>query len=134
VKRVEASRTAFSVCLTGAALLVASVPAAAAAAEQARAVMSVTAIVAPACSVATQPSAGPQPAIACSTGAAVSTMTAGRRDEQPLVEAEALLGAPHRRGRAVVFTASPVLPSAAAADEAGAELPGHGARYLTITY
>lgn len=128
VNAVAASRIALGARFAGGALLLGSAPAAA---EQARAVMSVTAIVAPACSVALDPTGRPQPAIACSTGASVSTMTARRHNAQPLVEAEALLGTPVRRGGAVVFTAS-AAPRAPA--EAGSHGAGGSTRYLTITY
>jgi len=107
-----------------AALLVA----APAAAEQARAVLSVTAVVAPACAVAHE--GGSRHTVACSTGASVSTMTARRHDEQPLDEAAAILGAPVRRGGDVVFTASVRTPAADAAATSGTG----DARYLTITH
>lgn|GEM_PF-3546553 len=128
MNRCAASRIAVSARIAVAtAVLLGSAPAAA---EQARAVMSVTAVVAPACSVAINRSARSQPAIACSTGAAVSTMTAGDHDDQPLAEAEALLGAPVRRGRAIVFTASPAVQLSDEARTADAS----GTRYLTVTY
>lgn len=110
-------------------MILASAPAAA---GQARAVMTVSATVAPVCSVALQPSARDRAEIACSSGAEVSTMTAGRHDEQPLQEAEALLGAPVRRGGAVVFTAPPASDAPGAATTADPAEPT--ARYLTITY
>jgi hypothetical protein len=106
------------------ALVSASAPAAA---EQARAILSVTAIVAPACAIRRAPAREPGAAIACSTGATVSTMTASRHDEQPLDEAAAILGQPVRRGRGVAFTA-PARSAAATARGGG------GTRYLTLTY
>ncbi len=99
-----------------------------AAAGQSRAVMSVTAVVAPACSVAAHPSLHRRADIACSTGASVSTLTAEHHGDRPLLEAEARLGRPVRRGRAIVFTSSarraPVLQ----------RIVDNGVRYLTVTY
>ena len=106
------------------ALLLAAAPAAA---EQARAILSVTAIVAPACVIERAPAGSAGAAIACSTGASVSTMTATHPDEKPLVEAAAILGEPVRRDGDVVFTA-PVRAAIASADGEG------GTRYLTLTY
>jgi len=109
------------IAVSALALVFATAPAEA---GQARAVMSVTAIVSPACSVALRESA----AMACSTGASVSTITTARPDEQPLAQAEALLGRPVRRGRAIAFTTrvAPAQPPKAGVQP--------GLRYLTITY
>jgi hypothetical protein len=102
--------------------------AAPAAAEQARAVLAVTATVVPTCSIEHRPAARYSADIACSTGATVTTKTAARHDAQPLDEAASLLGAPVRRSGGVVFTAPVRAASAAAAAEAGQP------QYLTITY
>jgi hypothetical protein len=98
-----------------------------AAAGQARAVMSVTAVVSPACSIELRPSQRQRADIACSTGAAVSTMTAEGHGERPLADAEARLGSPVRRGGAIAFTA-PIAP------EPAETIADTGLRYLTITY
>jgi hypothetical protein len=88
-------------------LLLATAPAAG---EEARAIMSVTAIVVPA-----------------STAVPVSTVTAVRADERPLAEAEARLGAPVRRRGRILFTVRPASPAAGN--------PSRGAtRYHTVTY
>ena len=100
----------------------------AAAAGEARAVLSVTAEVLPACSVAQRPAQRHAADVACSAGARVSTMTTAYGDEQPLREAAAILGTPVLRGGQVRLTA-PVAPAAATA--AAVE---NGARYLTVTY
>lgn len=115
----------------GLAVLASLLGAAPAEAERARATLSVTATVVPACAIRNQSGAGH--AVACSSGARVATMTARRHDEQPLDEAAAALGAPVRRGGGVVFTAPLRLP----ADEAGTDgekAGGPQRRYLTITY
>jgi hypothetical protein len=112
----------------GLAVLASLFGAAPAAAEQARATLSVTATVVPACAIRTHPSTGH--AVACSSGASVATMTARRHDEQPLDEAAAILGAPVRRSGDVIFTASPRPPAAEADEKAGDAQQ----RYLTITY
>lgn len=108
-------------------LLLASAPAAA---EQARAVLSVSAVVTPACAVDRGRAARSSVAVACSSGASVSTMTATRHDEQPLDEAAEILGAPMRRDGGVVFTA----PVRAAAQTNAAKAADGGTRYLTVTY
>ena len=88
-------------------LLLAAAPAAA---EEARAILSVTAIVLP------TPTAVP-----------VSTVTAVRPDERPLADAEARLGAPVRRRGRIVFTARTVSRAAGGANRSAT-------RYLTVTY
>jgi hypothetical protein len=128
--RLEASAIAARARLSGAlALLLAGAPAAA---EQARAVLAVSALVAPSCAVERRPAARHTAAIACSTGASVSTMTASSHGEQPLEEAEALLGAPLRQNGDVVFTA-PLHTGASSTRESAATTAG-ATRYLTITY
>lgn len=118
---------ATGVGLAGLALLLGATPASA---EQARTSLSVTATVVPACAIRQHSGAGH--AVACSTGARVTTMTARRHDEQPLHEASAILGSPVRRGGDVVFTAPLRLP---AGDAAEAKLGDtQQQRYLTLTY
>ncbi|MEA3018248.1 MAG: hypothetical protein QOI38_2970 [Sphingomonadales bacterium] len=111
----------------GLAVLVSFLGATPAAAEAARATLSVTATVVPACAVRNQSDTGH--AVACSSGARVATMTARRHDEQPLDEAAAILGAPVRRSGDVVFT-GPLRAPAPEGDPAAETQP----RYLTITY
>jgi len=106
-------------------LLFAAAPAAA---GQSRAVLAVTAIVAPSCQIAREDAA--RHAVACSVGTRFSTATMARHDERPLDEAAAILGGPVRGARGVAF-AAPVQPSAPAATHA--HDPG-ATRYLTITY
>lgn len=124
---IGAKAIATAVRLGGAALVLVTSPAPAAAAGQARAVLSVTATVVPACSIERGPTASPD--IACSSGATVTTKTSARHDEQPLDEAAAILGAPVLRSGDVIFTA-PVRAASALAPGAGANQP----QYLTITY
>jgi hypothetical protein len=109
----------------GAALLLAA--AAPAAAEQSRATLSVTAVVAPACRV--EAGQGPDRSVACSPGTSFSAATVTRRDERPIDAAAAILGAPARGARGIMF-AGPVQAPAAASEAAS---PG-GTRYLTLTY
>lgn len=120
------SSIAAMVGMAGLALLVGATPAAA---GQARASLSVTATVVPACAIRQHSGAGH--AVACSTGARVTTMTARRHDEQPLHEASAILGGPVRRGGDVVFTAPLRLPPADADEVKAGEAQQ---RYLTLTY
>lgn len=113
------------IAVSALALLLGSAPAAA---EQARAVLSVTAVVVPACAVE-RGATGPHRAdIACSTAASVSTMTAARHEERPLAEAEALLGAPVRGRGGIVFS-GPVSPASTATADVQPDV-----RYLTVTY
>lgn len=130
----KATKIALSIRLAGGALACLLAGAPAAAAEQARAVLSVTATVLPACTVALEQRQQLRADIACSTGASVSTMTAARHDERPLGEAEALLGAPVRRAGTVVFTAQAAAPPASGASAESGESAAPGARYLTVTY
>ncbi len=99
-----------------------------AAAADARAVLTVTATVLPACAVAQRPGARHNADIACSTGARLGTMTSASNDEQPLREAAALLGRPLRSDGSVRLTA-PVAPASATAGTVEG-----GTRYLTVTY
>ena len=123
---LRAGAIAAAARLAGAAacLLAAAAPAAA---GQARAILTVTATVAPACSVDRRPAARYGADIACSTGANVSTRTAARHDERPLEEAATILGAPVRSSAGIAFTA----PARAASSEPAD--PG-ATRYLTISY
>lgn len=114
-----------AIAVSALALLAGGAPAAA---GQSRAVMSVTAVVAPACSIAAEPVLRPRAEIACSTGASVSTLTAEHHEDRPLADAETRLGRPVRRGRAVVFTA-PSRRAPAARRPVDSRI-----RYLTITY
>jgi hypothetical protein len=118
------------IAAAGFALLLAAAPSAAAAATaEARATLSVTAIVAPSCQIDRRDAASH--AIACSVGTAFSTSTIGHRDEKPLREAAAILGAPARGARGIEFAA----PLRAAAALAQADTGDEAAtRYLTITY
>jgi hypothetical protein len=105
------------------ALLSAAAPAAA---GQARAVLSVSAVVTPGCQIERGDAA--RPAVACSAETRFSTATVARRDEKPLDEAASILGTPARGTRGIEF-AAPVRASAAVyAPEASST------RYLTITY
>lgn len=113
------------------ALLLVFAPAAATAAES-RAVLTVSAIVAPTCHVALQAEAEGNARVRCSTGTAWSSVTASSRDAQPLDEAAAILGEPVRHADRIVFTA-PVRPVQVASDEPGGD-DDSGAPYLTITY
>ena len=122
--RAAAFATAARLAGAAACLLAAATPAAA---GQARAILTVTATVAPACSVERRPAARHGADIACSTGAKVSTRTATRHDERPLDEAATILGSPVRSSGGVAFTA----PARAASPEPAD--PG-ATRYLTISY
>lgn len=123
-----AKAIATAVRLAGPAFVLLFSAAPAAANGEARAVLSVTATVVPACSVEREPAGRYGAAIACSTGATVTTRTARGHDERPLDEASAILGAPLRRRGDVVFTA-PVR----AASPAAAGAPARP-QYFTITY
>lgn len=114
------------IAAAGLALLLAAAPAAAAPGDQRRAVMAVSAIVAPSCQVAHRAEAGS--AVACSSGTRVSTLTAAS-GEKPLNDAAAILGAPARGPRGIEFSA-PV--RAASADTGKGD--DAATRYLTITY
>jgi hypothetical protein len=110
------------------AMLAAAAPGEAAAAEN-RATLSVSATVAPSCRIDREGAA--RHAIACSAGTSFSTATVAHRDEKPLHDAAAILGAPARGERGIAF-AAPVRP---AATLAAAETEDDAAtRYLTITY
>jgi hypothetical protein len=111
---------------TGAMLCAATSPAAA---EQSRAMLSVTAIVAPTCQVVHRPEAQPAPQVACSTGAGFSTMTSTRHGEQPLERATAILGAPVRNAAGVSFTSAQQ-----PADGGSAATAAPATQYLTISY
>jgi hypothetical protein len=107
-------------------LLLAAAPSAAAA-EQARAVLAVSAIVQPTCRIDAA-AAGPH-GIACSTGERIPHSSVAHSGEKPLDEASALLGAPARGARGVEF-AGPVR----AADPSSEAASGTSTRYLTLTY
>ena len=93
--------------------------------------LAVSATVVPSCQVERRAATPHSAAIACSTGASVSTRTATRHDEQPLDEAAEILGEPVRREGSIFFT-SAVRP---ASDEPAGDAPGDAApRYLTVTY
>jgi hypothetical protein len=125
---VGAKAIAAAARLAGAALvLLAALPSTATAGE-ARAVLTVTATVVPACSVEHREAARHRADVSCSTGATVTTRTAGRHDERPLDEAAAILGTPLRRSGGVVFTGPVRSASASPAGEPGRP------QYLTITY
>jgi hypothetical protein len=117
----------WAIALATAAMLCAA--ASPAAAEQSRAVLSVTAIVAPTCQVIHRPQAQPAPQVACSTGAGFSTMTSARRGEQPLERATTILGAPVRNAAGISFT-SAHQPADGGGDAAAAP----ATQYLTISY
>jgi hypothetical protein len=107
-------------------LLIAATPAAAS--QEGRASLSVSAVVAPSCRIAQNDSA--RHAVACSAGTSFSAVTVAHRDEKPLSDAAAILGAPARGARGIEF-AAPVRPAAAAAADSKDEA---ATRYLTITY
>ncbi|HEX8192550.1 MAG TPA: hypothetical protein VF552_06580 [Allosphingosinicella sp.] len=128
---VENIAKAARIAAAGFALLLAAAPTDAAAsstAGQSRASLSVSAIVAPSCRIETQSPA--RHAVACSAGTAFSAATVAHRDETPLSDAAAILGAPARGSRGIEF-AAPVRPAAALAAEGGHDT---ATRYLTITY
>jgi hypothetical protein len=119
------------IAAAGFALLLAAAPSQAAAGE-ARATLSVSAIVAPSCKIDQESAA--RHAVACSAGTSFSTATVAHRDEKPLSDAAAILGAPARSARGIEF-AAPVRPAVMASAGAGAGAAGDAAtRYLTITY
>lgn len=109
-------------------LLAAAVPGVAAA-EQSRATLSVSATVQPSCRIDGR-SAGAQ-GIACSTGERIPAATIAYRDEKPLDDAAAMLGAPTRGARGIEF-GGPARPSS---DSAAPSNEDRGTtRYLTLTY
>lgn len=109
-------------------LLAAAFPTAAAA-EQARATMSVSATVQPSCRIDGR-SAGAQ-GIACSTGEHIPAATIAYRGERPLDDAAAMLGAPTRGARGIEFTG----PARSSSDSAAPSNEDRGTtRYLTLTY
>ena len=118
------------IAAAGFALLLAAAPSAAAAASasEARATLSVSAIVAPSCQIDRESAA--RHAVACSAGTSFSTSTVSHRDEKPLSDAAALLGAPERGARGIEF-AAPLRPAAMASSGTTDEA---ATRYLTITY
>jgi hypothetical protein len=118
------------IAAAGFVLLLAALPADAAAAgsEQGRATLSVSAVVAPSCQIDREDAA--RHAIACSVGTSFSTSTVAHRDEKPLSDAAAILGAPARGARGIEF-AAPIRPAAFAQVQSTDEA---APRYLTITY
>ena len=115
------------IAAAGLALLAAAAPTQAAAAEN-RAALSVSATVTPSCQIDRESAA--RHAIACSAGTSFSTATVAHRDEKPLSDAAAILGAPVRSERGIQFAAA-VRPAAALAAATADEA---ATRYLTITY
>ena len=115
------------IAAAGFALLLAASPSQAAASD-ARATLSVSAIVAPSCRIDSESAA--RHAVACSAGTSFSTATVAHRDEKPLSDAAAMLGAPVRSARGIEF-AAPVRPAAVASAGSTGEA---ATRYLTITY
>jgi hypothetical protein len=111
----------------GFALLLAAAPSGAAASE-ARATLSVSAIVVPSCQIDRESAA--RHAVACSAGTSFSTSTVAHRDEKPLSDAAAILGAPERGAQGIEF-AAPVRAAAMASADTSDEA---ATRYLTITY
>jgi hypothetical protein len=119
------------IAAAGFVLLLAALPAdamAAAGSEQGRATLSVSAVVAPSCQIDREGTA--RHAIACSVGTSFSTSTVAHRDEKPLSDAAAILGAPARGARGIEF-AAPIRPAAFAQVQSTDEA---APRYLTITY
>jgi hypothetical protein len=106
-------------------MLAAALPTAAAA-EQTRATLSVSAVVQPSCRIDGR-SAGAQ-GVACSSGERIPAATIAYRDEKPLEDAAAMLGAPTRGARGIEFGAS-ARPAAAQSNEDRGTT-----RYLTLTY
>jgi hypothetical protein len=117
----------FEISAIGLAAAAALCAAAPAAASEARAVLSVSAIVSPACQVVHRADARPAPQVACSTGAGFSTMTSPRLGDRPIERAAAILGAPVRSADGVLLTGT-VQSADARQDEAQAS------QFLTITY
>lgn len=115
------------IAAAGLALLLAAAPSAAAASE-ARATLSVSAIVAPSCQIDRESAA--RHAVACSAGTSFSTSTVAHRDEKPLSDAALILGAPARGARGIEF-AAPLRPAVVASVDTAGEA---ATRYLTITY
>lgn len=115
------------IAAAGFALLLSAAPSHAAASE-ARATLSVSAIVAPSCQIDRESAA--RHAVACSAGTSFSTSTVAHRDEKPLSDAAAILGAPQRGAQGIEF-AAPVRPAALASADTSHEA---ATRYLTITY
>lgn len=108
--------------LAGAALLAAALFPAPAAAEQARAILSVTATVLPTCQVSAGASAGPE--VRCSSGTSWTSATATRTGSRPLDQAASILGAPVRDSGRVVLSG----------DAGAAQRTTGTTSYLTITY
>jgi hypothetical protein len=127
VTRIGDSAGLVRIAAAGFALLLAVAPSHAAAGE-ARATLSVSAVVAPSCQIDRESAA--RHAVACSAGTSFSTSTVAHRDEKPLSEAALILGAPERGARGIEF-AAPVRPAAMASASASDEA---ATRYLTITY
>lgn len=126
---LQARLTGLSRVAAAAGILLAATFPTAAAAEQARATLSVSATVQPSCRMDGR-SAGAQ-GIACSTGERVPAATIGYRGEKPLDDAAAMLGAPTRGARGIEF-------GGAARPAAGPAAPSNEdrgtTRYLTLTY
>lgn len=112
------------------ALLLLPVAALPSKAGQARAILSVTAVVAPSCRIDRDATSVHRADIACSAGASVSSATVHRAGEQPLAAAAAILGEPGRSRTGIAF-AAPVQPASGGEPQVAAEA---GTRYLTITY
>ena len=118
--------------MAGAAFLLA-ISAGPAAAEQSRAVLTVTATVQASCAVALEEPAPTSARVQCSSGTSGSSMTAAGHDDNPIDEAETILGEPVRHDGRLLFTA-PVQPAQAEQAQARIETNSSNTPYLTIHY
>lgn len=126
---LEAKMIGMSRFAAAAGIMLAAAFPTAASAEQARATLSVSAVVQPSCRIDGR-SAGAQ-GIACSTGERIPAATIAYRGEKPLDDAAAMLGAPTRGARGIEFSG----PARSAVDPAAPSNEDRGTtRYLTLTY